>query len=449
MSYKETIDYLYNLQLHGIRPGLARIATLMSILDHPEAAFQSVHIAGTNGKGSTAAMVASVLTKSGYRVGLYTSPHLIDFSERIRICGLPISEEAIIRLTETIRAKMEIRSPRLAKKITFFEFTSALAFLYFAENEVEFAVVEVGMGGRFDATNCLKPLVTAITQIDFDHERYLGTTLLEIAREKAGVIKKGVPLVTGVRQAEVSALIEKTAQSLQAPLFRLGKEIRVSAKAIRNPAWALSMELYYEGSEAFHFALNLLGRHQADNAALALGIIERLQEQGILISKTDITDGFKQTQTEGRLEVIQTHPIILLDVAHNPSGTRVLADYLKETEDPFFGKRWLIAGVMRDKNIKEILRPLLACADEVVLTRPNMDRAALPQDIASGPLAELMAEEGRDDLFVSIRDTIAEALADVESRIQSQDRLVITGSCFTVGEARAEFLGTRASPIRG
>jgi len=449
MAYNNTIDYLYQLKWHGIRPGLARMASLLSLLDHPQEKFRTVHIGGTNGKGSTATMTASILEASGYRVGLYTSPHLIDFSERICICGIPISHEVIVQLTEKIRQTIQNQSPQLSTKVTFFEFTTALAFLYFAEEAVDIGIIEVGMGGRFDATNHLKPLVTAITEIDLDHEHYLGTSLLEIATEKAGIIKKGVPLITCSEQAEVAKLFKKVSEDKKAPLIRLGQEIQglaVPASAT-SPAQNGEQKMHYRGIKDYLIELPLLGRHQINNASMAIGIVESLNKQGLSISETGILKGIKKVRLSGRLEVVQNVPRILLDVAHNSASAKRLADYLQETDGNTLGKRWMIIGIMQDKNIEAFLKPLLACTDELVLTRPDIERAATPEMIANIVEQLCRTDAKSNPIQIRLLEKVSESISYVKSHIQPQDRLVITGSFFTVGEAKTA-LSETSDPIK-
>lgn len=433
MSYADALDYLYRLQWHGIQPGLERMERLLSLMDHPERKYRSVHIGGTNGKGSTAATVASILQRGGYRTGLYTSPHLIDFSERIRISGAPISPDQIVRLTNLMRKRIEEEAPELTLSLTFFEFTTAMAFLYFAEAKVDLAVVEVGLGGRFDATNLLTPLAAAVTHIDLDHERYLGATILQIASEKAGIIKAGIPVVTGASQPEVLALFEKAARSKGAPLLRLDHEIRVEGD---RPEGFL-----YRGERERWVRSPLLGRHQVRNTAVALGIIEQLQERGVALSEEAIVEGIARVEWAGRLDVIRRRPLILLDGAHNPAGARALADFLNGVDPARRGKHWVIAGIMRDKNIPDILAPLLSWTDEIVLTRPEIERAAEP-DL-------LIASIQKPSLVRTVRERVPDAIAYVESFLQPEDTLVITGSLYTVGEAKAVYTGTVPSLLRG
>lgn len=368
-------------------------------------------------------MVASILKQAGYRVGLYTSPHLIDFSERITINGVPISQEDILRLTEILKIEVE----HLSIKITFFEFTTAMAFCYFAEAKVDIAVCEVGLGGRFDATNVLAPMATAITTIDLDHEQYLGNTLQAIAYEKAGIIKEGTPIVTGATQPAVLAYFEEAARSKSAPLIRLGHEITVSGKS--SQAFLYQRE---EQKRMLHCPLP--GSHQIRNAAVAVGVIEQLRS--FPVSENAILEGVRGVEWPGRLQMIQNHPLILLDGAHNPSGARALASYLKGSAS---GKHWLIIGIMRDKNIREILAPLGAWADEVVLTCPDIERAASVTDLSVA----------LDSPFQVGIESVPAAIRYILSRTNSCDTLVITGSLYTVAEALAYFKGVPLSPIRG
>ncbi len=432
ISYSETLDYLYRLQWHGIQPGLKRISVLLSALDHPERSYRSIHIGGTNGKGSTAAIIAAILQKAGFRVGLYTSPHLIHFSERISLSGVPICEGEIIRLTALLREVINAIEG-FSAEITFFEFTTAMALLYFSLMQVDFAVVEVGMGGRYDATNILLPDVSAITNIGLDHEQYLGGSLLEIAKEKAGIIKAEIPVVTAATQPEVCELFEGVARFNHAPLFRLGHEIKTFGE---DPGRFL-----YRGIRERIVECPLMGRHQIDNSAVALGVIEQCQQRGVVLSDADISEGMKGVRWPGRLEVVRHNPLILLDGAHNPAGARVLASFLTGLNPDRRGKRWLMIGVMRDKDIKGILAQITPWADEIVLTRPDIERAADPH------LMSTFVEKGPS--VKTVCEGVPDAIRYVESRVQTEDTLVITGSLYTIGEAKAVYSGAAASSIRG
>ncbi len=425
-SYIETLDYLCHLQ-YGIVPGLARITTLLSYLSEPHLKFPSVHIGGTNGKGSTAAMTASILRQAGYRVGLYTSPHLIDFSERITINGAPISQQEIIRITAYLKRAVA----HLSIDITFFEFTTAMAFCYFAESAVNIAVIEVGLGGRFDATNVVMPEVTAITNIAMDHEKYLGNTLQEIAYEKAGIIKERIPVVIGATQPHLLSYFEEVADSKSAPLMRLGHEIIVSGNSPQSFS-------YQSRGQKRNVNCSLFGAHQINNSAIAIGIIEQLRS--FPVSEKAILEGVQKVQWPGRLQIIQERPRILLDGAHNPAGAQALAGYLQEVNPNKGDKHWLIAGIMRDKNIKEILAPFADWADEIILTRPDLQRAATGTEMLTALNTQVAT---------SIIESVPEAIESVLLRINPNDTLVITGSLFTVAEALAHFKGVSISGIRG
>ena len=446
MPYAETIHFLYRLQRNGIRPGLSRMAALLSLCQHPERSFHAVHIGGTNGKGSTAVMVASILKQAGYRVGSYTSPHLIDFSERICLSGQPISEDSVMRLTEDLREKMAFFAPWLSKEVTFFEFTTALAFLYFSEEQVDFAVVEVGMGGRFDTTNLLRPLVTAITNIDLDHEQYLGSEVLQIAAEKGGIIKEKTPVITAASRPEVVSLLRAIAQSKNAPLIQVGQEIKVALTSF-SQALILDqpVQINYQGARNYQIDLPLLGRHQVQNAAVAIGIIESLSKQGVHLSEGDIQEGMRAVHLSGRLEVVRRDPLILLDGAHNPAGARALGLFLEEMDPARQGKHWLMIGMMQDKKMEAILAPLLPWADEAVLCQPKMARAASPEMMA----AKIRKLSHSESIRLSIREGVPEALSHLESLIKPQDTLLITGSFYVVGEAKAALCGKAPSLIRG
>lgn len=449
MAYSETIDYLFQMQSHGVRPGLARITSLLSLFNHPEQSFKSIHIAGTNGKGSTASMVATVLQESKYQVGLYTSPHILDFSERIQINGRPISQKDVVRLTDCLREKLETRTPRLAKKISFFEFTTGLAFIYFAEKKVDFAVVEVGLGGKYDATNLLRPLVSSITNIDLDHEQYLGSTISEVASEKAGIIKEAVPVVSSASQPEVISIIKEVARLKKAPLLELGGKKSASLFSLPNSkTLAEPLKVHYSGIKEYFIELPLLGKHQVENTATTMGILESLQEQGLHISESDIIEGFKKVRLAGRLEIIQKDPLILLDGAHNPAGTRALGAFLNEIDPEHQGKHWLISGIMKDKHIRDMISPLISWTDEFVLTRPEIKRAANPKEI--GEITSALFREGlKKRGLITVQKTVSDAVTYVRSKIKPQDMLVITGSFYTIGEAKGELQGTPPSLIRG
>ena len=423
-------DILARLQQHGVQPGLERMARLVERLGHPERRFPAVHIAGTNGKGSTAAMVASVLQRAGLSVGLYTSPHLIDLSERMHVNATPIAEADLDRLVRQVDDA--VVQCGMADAITFFEVTTAAAFLYFAEQTVDIGVIEVGLGGRFDATNVVTPVVCAITTIDFDHEAYLGKTLTAIAFEKAGILKTGAPVVAGALSAEVAAEVERRAHEQSAPMVRLGREITVSGDRPER--------FIYHGTGVREVSCPLAGKHQVHNAAVAIGIVEQLQSAGWPIRERDLQEGIRETRWEGRLETLRTTPRILLDGAHNPAGALALSAALREVDPDRKGRHYLLFGAMQDKKICAMLAPLLGWADEVILTRPDMARAADP-----AAMAAFLPPDLPHQTYPSAPD----AITATRARLADCDTLLIAGSLFLVGEAKAHFAGRAYSPLRG
>ncbi|MFZ1672240.1 MAG: folylpolyglutamate synthase/dihydrofolate synthase family protein, partial [Nitrospira sp.] len=293
MTYSATVQFLYGLQQHGIKLGLETIRVLLTRVGEPHRRYPVLHIGGTNGKGSTAAMTAAILQAAGYRVGLYTSPHLIDFRERIRINGVMIPEDTVSRLVETLRGAA---APDLAP--TFFEFTTALAFQYFADCQVDVAVLEVGLGGRFDATNVVDPLACAITTIGLDHEAYLGSTLEAIAFEKAGIVKPAVPVVLGRIESSTRRVIEQRAWEVAAPVYVVDCEFSCDGPSTADCR-------YVGGSSHYdHLSCPLKGRFQLDNLACALALIELARERGLAVSETAVRSGLQHVAWEGRLEMI-------------------------------------------------------------------------------------------------------------------------------------------------
>lgn len=431
MTYASAVAYLYRLQKHGIKLGLETMTALMGRLGMPQARYRTLHIAGTNGKGSTAAMAAAVLQSAGYRVGLYTSPHLVEFRERIRVNGEMIAESQVAQLTEQLQALCQ---PDLSP--TFFEYTTAMAFQHFAETGVDVAVLEVGLGGRFDATNVVTPMACAVTTIALDHQDYLGTTLSSIAFEKAGIIKRGVPVVLGRLDEEARRTIEQVAQERQAPVFRMDEDFRTEGESPSQFSYH-GLGLQYDG-----LTCALEGRHQLDNAACALALLEAAAPQGIRVTAESVREGLRAVNWAGRLEVVDHHPTILLDGAHNPAAAGVLADYLTHSVRSHPSRRVvLVLGMMRDKDHRGFVEPLRGLVDAVVLTQVDLPRSATAQ--------ELRASLG--DVFPSshIASSLSEAMALARQLAGPEDLICVTGSLMLVGECHAWFRGCGLSPLRG
>ncbi|HYA87362.1 MAG TPA: folylpolyglutamate synthase/dihydrofolate synthase family protein [Nitrospirota bacterium] len=433
-SYQDAIDYLFALQKHGVKLALANSITLMEIMGSPHRKFRTVHVAGTNGKGSTSACIASMLQTAGYRVGLYTSPHLVSFTERIRINGTAISEDDVVELAQSVReACRGLKSSNESGGMipTFFEVTTAIAFRYFADQGVDLAVIEVGMGGRLDSTNVITPLVSVISNIDLEHTEFLGATLEQIAGEKAGIIKPAVPLVTGVKQPEVINLFERQAMAHGAPVYRLEKDFRPEK---RVPG--VSQVFDYRGlaSDYPGLRLNLIGRHQVDNACLALATIECLRDAGIAVSESALRSGLERARWEGRMERVAQRPDIYLDGAHNPASARALAGAIAELK-PLYRRLVLVIGILGDKDYRGILAELLPLADHIVVTRPQYSRA-LDIGVLTREIRNLHAS-------VDTAETVGEAIQRARERASADDLILVTGSLYVVGDARAIFFPAR------
>jgi dihydrofolate synthase/folylpolyglutamate synthase len=366
-------------------------------------------------------MIASILQKEGYRVGLYTSPHLIRFTERIKVNGREIEKEEVAEMTAWMRER--IAEAGIPSPFTFFDFTTAMALLYFKQTLVDLAILEVGLGGRLDSTNVVDPLLSIITNISREHEEYLGRGILKIAGEKAGIIKKGRPLITSATQPQVLRLFSKICREKETSLFRVGKEIRYVPTGDGN--------FHYEGlhRKLWDLHLNLIGAHQIVNATAALGAAEVLEELGYPVSIGAMVEGLKEAEWPGRLERVSSSPQIILDGAHNPAGALVLKESLEKEFK--YHHLILLIGVLKDKDVKSILHLLATLADHIILTRPHHDRAAPP-----ALLKEALGQNGKR---VEVIEDLKAAIKRGRTLAKGEDLLCITGSLYTVGEARAYF----------
>jgi dihydrofolate synthase/folylpolyglutamate synthase len=426
-AYRKSLDYLYHLEKFGMIFGLTQVEKILNAIGNPHKEIQAIHIGGTNGKGSTAAMMSSILQKEGYRVGLYTSPHLVRFTERIRVNGKEIGEEEVAGLTQWMRE--EIESAGIAPSFTFFDFTTAMALHYFNQNSVDLAILEVGLGGRLDSTNVVDPLISVITNIAKDHEEYLGKTILKIAREKAGIIKKRRPLITAAMQPQVLRLFSKICHEKRASYLRVGKEFRY--------VWKGDEDFDYEGLDRklWGVHLNLKGFHQIVNATTALGAMEVLDDLGYRVSTEAMVDGLREVAWPGRLEMVSASPRVILDGAHNPAGALALQESLRKEFQ--FEHLILLVGIMKDKDSRSMLHLLAPLADTIILTRPHTERAAPP--------LSLKKALGRSGKKAEIEEDLKKAIDRGLFLTQEGDLLCITGSLYTVGEARTYFHPERGS----
>jgi dihydrofolate synthase/folylpolyglutamate synthase len=411
--------WVFDLQKFGIKFGLSSTLRLLARLGLPYQEGRYVHIAGTNGKGSVAAMLSAILTRAGYPVGLYTSPHLVSFQERYRLRDQEVSADRLLALINEVRAAVDD-----TELPTFFEFATAMAFLYFHQAGAAPIILETGMGGRLDATNIVQPLVAVITNIARDHEEHLGEGLLAIAGEKAGIIKPGVPLVTYARQKQVRGLFRHRCQEVGAPFYQGGVDFKSRGKS------GGTLDYFGLEQQLPGLTLSLKGRHQYSNAAVTLAVAELLNRNGFPLSETVVREGLKEARWPGRLEQLPQDPRILLDGAHNPAAALILSQNLKHSRTN--GRLILVMGVMADKDVDAILARLLPLAQTVIFTQPRYFRAAATRDLAR------RAQPYGLEILQTPR--VATAVQQAQSLAGPEDRIVITGSLYTVGEAKEYFM---------
>jgi dihydrofolate synthase / folylpolyglutamate synthase len=424
MTYAETLSHIYALGRFGMKPGLTRITQLLGALGNPQDAFASVHVVGTNGKGSTASVLSSVMSAGGYRTGLFTSPHLISFTERFRIDGTEISEGDVARLAERVMAAAP-------EATTFFEIVTALAVLHFAGQGVQLAVMEAGMGGRLDATNALAGVLSLITPISLDHTDYLGSGIAQIAAEKAGICKAGRPIVSGRQRPEAALVIERQARELGSALCRYDEEFEAGWQ--EGVLWYRGMGLNLSGLKP-----GLSGLYQKENIACALAGAELLSGAGFPLPSQALAAGVERAGWPGRMEIFPGSPRLLLDGAHNPAGAAALAEALAEIPR---GRLLVVVGVMGDKELSGILGPLLPLADAVYAVAPAIDRAL--------PAAELASFCRSAGVPAHEAGSVAQGLALAQKDAGPDDLILVCGSLFTVGEARGILLSRQFEPFRG
>ena len=418
MNYQESLDYLYSLARLGIKLGLENTARLLDYFGNPQLKTPTVHIAGTNGKGSTAAFVESILRASGYRVGLYTSPHILDFRERIQVNRQPIAPEEIIHWIATLKQASEA----LKLSPTFFEVGTLMALLHFDRQTTDWNVVEVGMGGRLDSTNLCQGRVCIITPISRDHESSLGTRLSQIAQEKAAIIKHPCTVVCGSQEKEIAQVIQDRSQSHKASLLQLGRDFQVDIQSHSLQGQVFDFngpEIWYKGLE-----IALMGRHQSVNAGLAVAACTALADP--FVTEQTIRQGLKSTIWSGRLEMCGTNPSLILDGAHNLDSFKKLTASLSELF-PNKRKIWVL-GIMKDKPLAEITKIISDYADYIVVTQPKSDRSAPPEQIRN----TFVNFTNPIDLV----DEIPSALDRAYQVSGPDDLIVVTGSLFTVAEAK-------------
>lgn len=437
MTYNEVLAHLDALQMHKIKLGLDAMQAFLDKVGRPEEGIRFVHLAGTNGKGSVCAVLSEILGRAGFRVGVYTSPHLSSIRERFRIGSEYISEEAFARLGTRI---CEVLGE---EQITYFEFTTALGLLWFAESDVDLVLLETGMGGRLDATNVVIPLVSVITSVSMDHEVYLGNTLKEIAGEKAGIIKSGVPVVSAAVHPEVSPVIEEVSRTRSAPLYSLGRDFDYERK--EDETWVWSGGAAFDNVVLDGLRSNSPSVIRQENESIALAVLRILEDKGIKVEEKDIYEGLLAVEWPGRMEYFELgfssgasrsdggnaskNLRYLLDGAHNPAGVKNLAETLKSGFSHKTKKFVGIWGSMFDKDLTGTLQSITPLFDRLILTQPDGERSASPEQIF-----ELLNEEVREK---------AVCIADVEKALQTaqqlsgeDDLIVVGGSLYLIGAVR-------------
>ena len=404
---------------------LERISRLLAKLGNPHRRLKVVHVAGSKGKGSTAALIASILTHAGYKIGLFTQPHLITPRERCRINSRLISEEEFAgyvgRLKPSIEAVAESES---IGQVSFFEIYTALAFTYFADNAVDFAVVEVGLGGRLDATNVVDPLVSVITPISLEHTAILGDTHEAIAKEKAEIIKPSRPVILAPQLSEAQAVFEAVAADRDAPMDGVGRDIHLKRKD-----WSINGQTFDLTTQSTFYPdlfLPLLGEHQAINAATAIACIERIRQEGYKVPRTSIYGGLKAVRWAGRMQVVGQSPVILLDGAHSPTSAEALCKAIREVFR--YRRLILVVGLMRDKDLQAIGQVLCPFADEIIATQAFDNPRVTPAE----EIAQAWSETGT---ILHVCPSVREAIPLAQSIATTSDLICVAGSIYIVGEA--------------
>ncbi len=429
MDFSRSVEYLLSLgnEVSAMKLGLDNIRTLLAELGNPHEKYLKVQVAGTNGKGSVCAFLDSICNRAGISTGVYTSPHLVSITERIRINGVDISEDEFASLASVVRKTSEslVSAKRIEYTPTFFEQVTAIALLAFAESKVELAILETGLGGRLDATTAANAEIAAITRIDLDHQEYLGETIEEIAAEKAAIIRQDSNVfLTHQSRAVKQVLIGRCREVGVDPAWA-STDIKI--KKHRDLAPALVGSITTERSSYSNLLLwNMLGRHQFENAALAIAVAEMLGEHGFKLSEDDIVIGIETASYPGRLERFETN--ILLDGAHNVGGAQALSDHLDEfyRDKPII----LVFGMMRDKNVREIVNILWPTVEKIVLTQPSNSRAMSPNELAA------VAHDNIDPTRIVKTGTVEEAIEMARSLVSDDGLILITGSLYLVGEAK-------------
>ncbi|NTW76910.1 MAG: bifunctional folylpolyglutamate synthase/dihydrofolate synthase [Syntrophaceae bacterium] len=416
MNKIDPAAYITSLNIDVMHFGLTAISELLSRLGNPQNSYKTILIAGTNGKGSTAAMTASILQAAGYKTGLYTSPHLIDVRERISVNKKQISAGDFGRIISAVKKKIE-------QPVTYFELLTAAAFLYFQHRKIDIAVLETGLGGRLDATNVCQPLVSVITNIAFDHTAYLGKTLTAIAREKAGIIKQQGVCITAAKQKKVIEVLENVCRSNKADLYRMGKDIKIRQQENGLVAYSGLYSKFYD------LTVPLTGRHQLDNAALALAALEIAGLNGFPVDAASVRKGLRNTKWNGRLEILCREPLFVVDGAHNPAGINALCRSLKN--DFTYSRLIFIFSALADKDYRKMLEKIVPLADQIILTQLQAGRAV--------PVATINEYVKKLGYRAVITENVSQSMERALEMADRRDMICAAGSLYLVGEIKQAF----------
>lgn len=424
MTYEESIAYLEAAASFGIKPGMERINALLDRLDHPERAYRVIHVTGTNGKGSVCAMITSVLENATLKVGRYSSPHLIDYTERIYCGGRDISRDDFARAADVVRAAAEAMQADGAEAPTEFELLTAMAFWYFREQHVDYAVVEVGLGGLLDSTNVVEPVVSVITNVAMDHMAYLGDTLEKIAHQKAGIIKEGIPVVTAAQHIPLKT-IKKEAHAKKSRLYFYGRDFEIDSRSKFRHGQIVAVKRKDVGKDLEKGLLFVpfVGPHQAVNAAVAAMALTIVMKQDDRVNENDLREGLARTRWMGRFEIHDVRGIpVVFDGAHNPAGAEALSESLAEQYPD--KRRLIVFASLRDKDTDEVISLLVRKDDKVFLTE-----APTPRARKTSELAEMFTCETKEE------PSVAQALSDAVAEAKDGDMVLVCGSLYILGEA--------------
>ena len=431
MNYEETINRIHGFQKFGSRLGLERMAVLMDILGNPQDDMKVIHVAGTNGKGSVCRFLASMLKENGYRAGLYTSPYLERFTERIELDGIEISREDLADCASDVFNAVDIMLAEGCESPTEFELVTAIGFVYFSRKPIDILVLEVGLGGRGDSTNMIKaPLASVITSVSYDHMNVLGSTLEEIAAEKAGIIKEGCPVISNVEDPGAAAVIRRIAKEKGSFLYDAAQ---IQPQNIKKSLKGYSFEIktgHNKPAGLFRAELGMIGMHQVSNAICALSVIEVLEDRGIISCKEEnLRKGLKKAYNKGRFEILKESPLLIIDGAHNEAGVKALARVVK---DHFRGKKLLLViGMLADKEVGRLVQEFSAIEGDIVTAEPDN-----PRKLKSEELCRSVKCMGRE--CVALGDWES-ACAYIRNEIHKYDAVIVAGSLYLIGKIRGQF----------